>query len=59
MSQIIDFFADVPLIFRTGILLGGIVLFWILEGIIPLYSFKYKKGKHAFLNLLFTSQILI
>ena len=55
MSQIIDFFADVPLIFRTGILLGGIVLFWILEGIIPLYSFKYKKGKHAFLNLLFTT----
>ena len=43
MSQIVDFFADVPLIFRTGILLGGIVLFWILEGIIPLYSFKYKK----------------
>ena len=30
MSQIIDFFADVPLIFRTSILLGGIVIFWIL-----------------------------
>ena len=59
MSQIIDFFADVPLIFRTGILLGGIVLFWILEGIIPLYLFKYKKGIHAFLNLLFTTTTAI
>ena len=52
MNVIIDFFADVPLVFRTSILLGGIVLFWILEGIIPLYSFNYKKGRHAFLNLL-------
>ena len=59
MSQIVDFFADVPLIFRTGILLGGIVMFWILEGIIPLYSFKYKKGRHAFLNLLFTTTTAI
>ena len=59
MSQIVDFFADVPLIFRTGILLGGIVMFWILEGIIPLYSFNYKKGRHAFLNLLFTTTTAI
>ena len=59
MNLIIDFFADVPLVFRTSILLGGIVLFWILEGIIPLYSFNYKKGRHAFLNLLFTTTTAI
>ena len=59
MNSIIDFFADVPLVFRTSILLGGIVLFWILEGIIPLYSFNYKKGRHAFLNLLFTTTTAI
>ena len=59
MNIIIDFFADVPLVFRTSILLGGIVLFWILEGIIPLYSFNYKKGRHAFLNLLFTTTTAI
>ena len=59
MNVIIDFFADVPLVFRTSILLGGIVLFWILEGIIPLYSFNYKKGRHAFLNLLFTTTTAI
>tara|TARA_Y100000590_G_scaffold108770_1_gene123786 strand:- start:380 stop:1216 length:837 start_codon:yes stop_codon:yes gene_type:complete len=59
MSEIIDFFTDVPLVFRTSILLGGIVLFWALEGIIPLYSFNYKKGRHAFLNLLFTTTTAI
>ena len=59
MNVIIDFFADVPLVFRTSILLGGIVLFWILEGIIPLYSFNYKKGRQAFLNLLFTTTTAI
>ena len=59
MSEIINFFSDVPLVFRTSILLGGIVFFWVLEGIIPLYSFKYKKGQHAFLNLLFTTTTAI
>ena len=35
-------------------LLGGIVFFWVLEGIIPLYSFKYQKTRHAVTNLFFT-----
>ena len=54
MNEIITFFSDVPLSFRTSILLGGIVLFWILEGIVPLYSFNYKKINHALINIFFT-----
>ena len=54
MNEIISFFSDVPVVFRTLILLGGIVFFWILEGIIPFYSLNYKKTNHAILNLLFT-----
>ena len=54
MNEIIAFFTDVPLSFRTSILLGGIMFFWILEGVIPLYSFNYKKTKHAITNLFFT-----
>ena len=54
MNEIITFFTDVPLSFRTSILLGGIMFFWILEGVIPLYSFDYKKTKHAITNLFFT-----
>ena len=54
MSDIINFFSDVPIAFRTSVLLGGIMFFWVLEGLIPLYSFKYKKTKHAITNLFFT-----
>ena len=54
MNEIISFFSDVPVVFRTLILLGGIVFFWVLEGIIPFYSLNYKKTNHAILNLLFT-----
>lgn len=59
MDSLITFFTDVPLSFRTLILLGGIVFFWILEGLIPLYSFNYKKLNHAFLNIFFTTTTAI
>ena len=59
MTELINFFSDVPLSFRTLILLGGIVFFWVLEGMIPLYSFRYKKVNHALLNLFFTTTTAI
>jgi len=59
MTELINFFSDVPLSFRTLILLGGIVFFWVLEGMIPLYSFRYKKINHALLNLFFTTTTAI
>ena len=59
MTELINFFSDVPLSFRTLILLGGIVFFWVLEGMIPLYSFRYKKINHALLNLIFTTTTAI
>ncbi len=54
MDAFIEFFENIPTSFRTGLLLGGIVLFWILEGVIPLFAFQYKKFRHAGLNLFFT-----
>jgi len=54
MEEFIAFFENIPTTFRTGLLLGGIVLFWVLEGVIPLYGFKYNKVKHAGINLFFT-----
>ena len=41
---------------RMAILVGGLLIFWILEGAIPLLSLKYKKNKlrHAAVNLGFT-----
>jgi len=41
---------------RTMLLVGGLLIFWILEGAIPLFQLRYKKNKyrHAGVNLVFT-----
>lgn len=54
METLIAFFSDVPTWFRSMILIGGIVLFWIAEGVLPLFRFQYSKVRHAGLNLFFT-----
>lgn len=54
LQAIIDYFEKIPSAHRTLIIAGGIVLFWILEGVIPLFKFQYKKFKHAGTNLTFT-----
>ncbi|MDW7693214.1 sterol desaturase family protein [Flammeovirgaceae bacterium SG7u.111] len=53
MEALIEFFEHVPTVFRTGLLLGGIVLFWMLEGILPMFKFSYKKLNHGALNMFF------
>jgi sterol desaturase/sphingolipid hydroxylase (fatty acid hydroxylase superfamily) len=41
------------------ILVGGLSFFWLLEGKISLFEFKYKKWKHAIPNLFFTLTTII
>ncbi|NVK84000.1 MAG: sterol desaturase family protein [Cytophagia bacterium] len=59
MESLVNFFNDIPTPFRAGILVGGIVLFWILEGTLPLFTFQYKKVRHAGINLFFTLTTMI
>lgn len=54
MESLVAFFEDVPTWFRSMILIGGIVIFWIAEGVLPLFNTKYRKIRHAGLNLFFT-----
>lgn len=54
MESFIDFFEDIPSSFRAGILVGGIFLFWILEGVFPLFEFGYRKVRHASINVVLT-----
>jgi sterol desaturase/sphingolipid hydroxylase (fatty acid hydroxylase superfamily) len=54
MDWIVSFFSDIPTVFRALILIGGVVVFWTLEGVLPLFPFQYKKIRHAGLNLFFT-----
>jgi sterol desaturase/sphingolipid hydroxylase (fatty acid hydroxylase superfamily) len=59
MEKIIYFFQHIQSWQRSVMLIGGIVFFWIIEGIIPLFRFQYKKLRHAGLNLFFTFTTVI
>lgn len=54
MEELLSFFESVPTWFRSGLLIGGIVIFWVAEGILPMFRFQYKKFRHGGLNLFFT-----
>ncbi|MFT7898667.1 sterol desaturase family protein [Tenacibaculum ascidiaceicola] len=59
METLIHYFETIPSIHRSIILVGGITFFWLLEGAVPLFSFKYNKWKHAWPNLFFTATTII
>jgi sterol desaturase/sphingolipid hydroxylase (fatty acid hydroxylase superfamily) len=59
MEKLAHFFEHIQSWQRTLILIGGLVFFWLTEGIIPLFRFKYNKYKHAGLNLFFTLTTVI
>ena len=54
METLINYFENIPSLHRSLILVGGITFFWLLEGSLPLFKFKYKKWQHALPNLFFT-----
>ncbi|RKF03102.1 sterol desaturase/sphingolipid hydroxylase (fatty acid hydroxylase superfamily) [Tenacibaculum lutimaris] len=59
METLIHYFENIPSSHRSIILVGGIAFFWLLEGAVPLFSFKYNKWKHAWPNLFFTATTVI
>ena len=59
METLITYFETIPSLHRSIILVGGLSLFWILEGHIPLMKFDYKKWKHALPNLFFTGTTIV
>lgn len=59
MEEIITYFETIPTLHRSIILVGGITFFWLLEGILPLVSFNYKKWKHAGPNFFFTMTTIL
>ncbi len=54
METILNYFETIPPLHRGIIIVGGLTFFWIVEGMIPLFGFKYKKWKHAIPNIFFT-----
>ncbi|MGJ8732235.1 MAG: sterol desaturase family protein [Cellulophaga sp.] len=59
MESIITYFETIPSAHRSLILIGGITFFWLLEGVLPLQRFTYKKWRHALPNLFFTFTTIV
>lgn len=54
MEAILNYFEHIPSLHRALIIVGGLTIFWIIEGIVPLFGFQYHKWKHAVPNIFFT-----
>lgn len=54
METILNYFETIPSLHRGIIIVGGLSLFWLIEGAFPLFNFNYKKWKHAVPNIFFT-----
>ena len=59
MNEIIHYFETIPSLHRALILAGGITFFWLIETVKPLFILKYKKWKHAGINIFFTITSII
>ncbi|MBV9989356.1 MAG: sterol desaturase family protein [Chitinophagaceae bacterium] len=59
LENIIHYFDHIPSLHRALILAGGITFFWLLEGVIPLFGFRYNKWKHASINIFFTITTIV
>jgi len=54
MENLIQYFENIPSLHRSIILVGGITLFWLIEGLVPTRRLSYKKWRHALPNFFFT-----
>lgn len=54
MDKFISFFDHIQSWQRSLILVAGLLLFWILEGLFPVFLFRFNRYKHAGINIIFT-----
>lgn len=59
MENLVAFFEDIPSSYRALILASGVLFFWILEGIVPLFSTGYRRYRHAVVNAVFTLTTMV
>jgi sterol desaturase/sphingolipid hydroxylase (fatty acid hydroxylase superfamily) len=59
MNEIVQYFQHIPSVHRSFLIVGGIMLFSIIETGFPLFKTKYKKWQHAGINIFFTLTTII
>lgn len=55
----VSFFENIPSVYRTAILMSGLLLLWIIEGMAPRFRFGSNRYRHAGTNLFFTLTTVI
>ncbi|WP_242132795.1 sterol desaturase family protein [Aestuariivivens marinum] len=59
MDTILHYFETIPRHHRVILIVSGLTLFWIIEGLIPLFKFNYRKWRHAIPNLFFNITLIL
>ena len=59
MENILNYFENIPSLHRSLLLVCGITFFWLLEGAVPLFRFRYRKWRHALPNFFFTATTIV
>ncbi|MFT5102899.1 MAG: sterol desaturase/sphingolipid hydroxylase (fatty acid hydroxylase superfamily) [Candidatus Latescibacterota bacterium] len=59
MQEFLDFFETMPIWMKAGWVFATLALFWILEGYYQLFNLKYKKWKHAKVNLVLLLFVMV
>ena len=59
METILNYFDTIPPHHRAILIVGGLTIFWLIEGGIPLFKYKYNKWKHAIPNLFFNLTLML
>ena len=59
MENLLLLFENISSVNRGLIMVSGITLFWIIEGIVPFKLLDYKKWKHSIPNFLLTITSII
>lgn len=59
MNDFLNYWEHIPSAHRVWILVGGMVVFWLIEGYYPLFRFSFKRYRHAGVNLVFLTFTLV
>ena len=59
METFLGYFEDMPVWQRLAWVMFCLALCWIMEGVIPMFKFNYRKWKHAGVNMVFLTTTMI
>lgn len=59
MNALVNYFEHIPSLHRSIIFFSGLVVFFLIEGFVPLKSMNYKRGQHSWLNIFFMATSIV